>query len=658
MSYPIILNHSSINTSERLIPGKTMDKLIDLTTVKGVGDHMAQKIISQLGGEEELLKIVKNCEVDKLVSIDGVSQRKAIEIMNELLGNPSEQFLKTERTVQLYEEILEKIIKYTHTTHARNKILLLSPSQDIGKIQSNLNFVMNAKQMAANLPVKEVRKLLRNLNNPQEKKPHFDASKAILVENKEDYNYLLDLGLNRYYPIISAQEAGEIQEYELVIYVYSSGEIDFDDANNLILVSKESEELEIVPEKVLIYFFENEDIFKQVFELRKIIGKETVLDEVLKIIQELKDFKAKEIDFDKIVESVKLAADEEIKNTIQKVDLNGNEVLALLNQGMTDKIEKIFDEVIGKAKDNIKSQTDTEFDPFIRTYPLEIDEQELERIKKRELSNRQIIDFDNKVKAAKRLSDLRKSVDIEIKEALEFDYEFALGCFAYYYQLEPPEISNNFILEGALHLDLALDDEEHIQRVDYNLTDEENVAILTGANSGGKTTLLETMAQISIMTQMGLPVSALNAQIKLLDEIYFFSKKRSLDAGAFESFLRTFAPIATTDTQKLILLDELEAITELEAAVKIISSFIEFIKDSNSYAVIVTHMAREIMKYTQVRVDGIEAKGLDDNYNLIVDRTPRMNYLARSTPELILKMIHSRSDGKLKEVYSRILEKF
>jgi dsDNA-specific endonuclease/ATPase MutS2 len=69
-------------------------------------------------------------------------------------------------------------------------------------------------------------------------------------------------------------------------------------------------------------------------------------------------------------------------------------------------------------------------------------------------------------------------------------------------------------------------------------------------------------------------------------------------------------------------------------------------------------MAREIIKYAPVRVDGIEAKGLDEDYNLLVDRTPRMNYLARSTPELILKMIHSRSEGKLKEVYGKILEKF
>ena len=69
-------------------------------------------------------------------------------------------------------------------------------------------------------------------------------------------------------------------------------------------------------------------------------------------------------------------------------------------------------------------------------------------------------------------------------------------------------------------------------------------------------------------------------------------------------------------------------------------------------------MAMELMNYTDIRVDGIESKGLDENYNLIVDRTPKMNFLAKSTPELILKRIYEKSDDNLKQVYARILEKF
>lgn len=638
---------------------------MDITQVKGVGERMAQKIVQQLGGEQELIIAVENYEVDRISSIEGVSQRKAIEIINELSGNRTEEFLKTERALQLYEEIIEKILSYAHTSHAKNKILLLSPLKNPAKIESSIEFVMEAKRSVSNLPINHVRQLLNNLSLPQEVKPNYDPSIAILVENSDDYSYLVDLGLNRHYPIITAQEAGEIQEYEFVIYVYSSGELALDDDGNIIMVSRDSEVLEIIPESVLNYFTYNKTILNQVLELRNLLQKETVLGETLEILNELESLKYKEVDFDKAVNSAKKHADDKIKSSVINVDLKGDEVLALLNQGMTDKIEKIFDEVISKARADIKSETGTEFDPFLRTYPLEIDYAELERVKKQELSKKQIEIFDKKVKAAKRLSQIRKEVDDEIKEALEFDYQFALGCFAHYYHLKAPEIGESFRLEKALHLNLAntgdIDNQEileDIQKIDYSLFYPENVALLTGANSGGKTTLLETLAQISIMTHMGLPVCAEKAEVKLLDEVYFFSKQRSLDAGAFESFLRTFMPIVTTDKQKLILLDELEAITELEAAVKIISSFIELINDSDSFAVIVTHMAREIIKYAPVRVDGIEAKGLDQEYNLLVDRTPRMNYLARSTPELILKMIHSRSEGKLKDVYGKILEKF
>ena len=94
---------------------------------------------------------------------------------------------------------------------------------------------------------------------------------------------------------------------------------------------------------------------------------------------------------------------------------------------------------------------------------------------------------------------------------------------------------------------------------------------------------------------------------------------------------------------------------------KIIIGFIEHIQDDESYAVIVTHMAPEILKRTEnihIRTDGIEAKGLVSDYNLIVDRSPKINYLANSTPELILKKIYEKSEEPIKSVYKDILDKF
>ena len=160
---------------------------------------------------------------------------------------------------------------------------------------------------------------------------------------------------------------------------------------------------------------------------------------------------------------------------------------------------------------------------------------------------------------------------------------------------------------------------------------------------------------------MGLGVCSQEATIPQTDEVYYFTKKHSLNAGAFETFITSFIPVTIGKEKKLVLIDELESITELEAAIKIIIGFIEHIQNDKSYAIIVTHMAPEILKRTdniKIRTDGIEAKGLDENYNLIVDRTPKINYLANSTPELILRKRYEKSEEPLKSVYKDILDKF
>ena len=583
--------------------------------------------------------------------------------MNQLLNNPEYEFVKSERAMELYEDILHKILSYSNTSYSKNRILLLSPSKDIKKIHSQLDFVMNAKDHVSKLPIIKLRGLMKNLKEVSEAKAEYDPSKVILVESAEDNSYLTDLGLNQYYPIITASDSPLLQEemmnYDLVFYVYSQGMLDFEGMPNVIMINIDDNDYEIVPEKIINFFIENKELFTKVHEIQKIRNKESVLGDIIPIIEELDAIDKREVDIEKLVMSLKEEMDDELEKSIKQVDLEGDEILNLLNNNFPPKISKIFDEIISKRKEIIKEKTGISFDPFLRTYPIQIDDSEIERVILEQSSKKENDIFDIKRNAAIQLNAIKQKAIEEVEDVIRFDYEFCLGSFAYEYDLCKPVFGDEIKLKGALHLELALKkNKEDIQTVDYELSKKENVALLTGANSGGKTTLLETLTQISLMAQMGLPVSADEAEIKLFDEVYHFSKKRSLDAGAFESFLNVFIPIVTTKSEKLVLLDELEGITELDAAVKIISTFIDMIKESKSYGVIVTHMARELMEYTDIRVDGIEAKGLDENYNLIVDRTPKMNFLAKSTPELILKRIYEKSDDEIKEVYAKILEKF
>ena len=161
------------------------------------------------------------------------------------------------------------------------------------------------------------------------------------------------------------------------------------------------------------------------------------------------------------------------------------------------------------------------------------------------------------------------------------------------------------------------------------------------------------------MAQAGLPVPADKAYMPPFEEIYFFYKSRGVvSAGAFETTLKQFADIVTSEKPKLALFDEVEAITEPGSAANVIAGLIEILQhDTRSCTVICSHMAREIKEVTDtpVRIDGIEAQGLDENLELVVDRTPRFGYLARSTPELIVERLTKLSKGKKREVYERIL---
>ena len=263
---------------------------ITLQNIKGIGDKISEKILNSVGGEEELQKIVENVDVEKISNIEGISQRKAIEIMNQLLNNPEYEFIKSDRAMELYEDIINKILSYSNTTYSKNRILLLSPSKDINQINSKLDFVMNAKEHVSQLPIIKLRGLMKNLKEVEEAKPEYDPSKVILVETEEDNSYRTDLGLNQYYPILTASDSPllkeEIMNYDLVFYVYSHGILDFEGMPNLIMINIDENDYEIVPEKIINFFIQKKNLFSRVQEIQKIRNKESVLGETVQKINE------------------------------------------------------------------------------------------------------------------------------------------------------------------------------------------------------------------------------------------------------------------------------------------------------------------------------------------------------------------------------------
>ncbi|MDO8641928.1 MAG: hypothetical protein Q7R33_10420, partial [Nitrosarchaeum sp.] len=276
---------------------------------------------------------------------------------------------------------------------------------------------------------------------------------------------------------------------------------------------------------------------------------------------------------------------------------------------------------------------------FNTTIPVTIDEKELEKIIKQQSSNEFIGLSETIRKNAQKLKQIPSKLT-ELQEALIL-FDFCSGISKFIDQTFTfPASSDDFSLLNSENLLL-----EKAQPISFHLNQENKCSILTGANSGGKTTLIEHILQSISLFQLGLPTKGI-LKTPIFSEIYYFAKnKGSMSKGAFETLLTQMSKIQP-GKKTLILADEIESVTEPGVAGKIICATAEYFIKQDCFLVIATHLGQEIQKYLPqyARIDGIEAKGLDENYELIVDHNPVLGRLANSTPELIVERLANSQD--------------
>lgn len=233
-------------------------------------------------------------------------------------------------------------------------------------------------------------------------------------------------------------------------------------------------------------------------------------------------------------------------------------------------------------------------------------------------------------------------------------YDF-IGCLADFHKDSTlPSLGDAFVVNSGKNLFL-----DKPQPISFHLTQDHRCSILTGANSGGKTTLLEHLLQVVVLAQMGFGVVG-RCEVPVFSEVYYFAKnKGSTSKGAFETLLNQLAKIKP-GKHTLILADEIEAVTEPGVAAQIISATCHYFTSRNCFLVIATHLGQEIVKNLppHARVDGIEAKGLNEDMELIVDHNPVLGRLANSTPELIIeKLAKTQKNDYFKYLHTCLVEK-
>ncbi|GGL72043.1 MutS-related protein [Halocalculus aciditolerans] len=267
------------------------------------------------------------------------------------------------------------------------------------------------------------------------------------------------------------------------------------------------------------------------------------------------------------------------------------------------------------------------------------------------------------------VDDARADVDAAVEAVDDIAFALSLARFADAFDLTRPTlVDDGLAVVGARNLDLEAEGES-VQPIDYGvgvhalgasangasgadgitfgedatgtpMPSDDAVAVLTGANSGGKTTVLETLCEVSVLAHLGLPVPAEHAEVPVVDAVVFHRRHASFNAGVLESTLKSVVPPVTAEGKTIMLVDEFEAITEPGSAADLLHGLVTLTVDRGALGVFVTHLADDLEPLPDAaRVDGIFAEGLTPDLELEVDYQPRFGVVGRSTPEFIVSRL-------------------
>jgi DNA mismatch repair protein MutS2 len=660
---------------------------MDLTAISGVGEKTAEAL-AELDDPERALS---EGDVAALARVSGVTEGRAAQIARAAIREQHDddgRFLATDRAREVYREVLGLLQERTVTTYAEKRLETFYPSASESRVEEARAFAeaaMTREPDGAVLAALEgvaplegagdvrIRDRCLATTDAERYSEAREAVPELSVEVVDDARDLAELARG-YATVIALDESFAGVDVE--------GDVRVDPA------ALDRPE-EVVPERTLAFFATNRDRIEaaaavhraadvdapcDLDHLESALGR---LDEDGSVAgdDELDRLTNAAEDLDAAVATAESVANDRLREAIreQDVTIEGADLLSLVEQGagvdsiLDRELTAEFEAAVAEARQHLVDAlelTDSEAEharrafPDRPAFPVEHDEAAVSRLREALTTERDRRATRLKRDLASDLDEFREPAEDLVRAALELDVELAVARFARDFDCVMPELGGAGVAIEGGKSPLLDESWEYVEPVDYGV---DGVALLSGVNSGGKTSLLDLVAAVVVLAHMGMPVPAEGARVQRFEQLHYHAKTQgTLDAGAFESTLQEFAGMVDGAAGRLVLVDELESITEPGASAKIIAGILEALR-GEATAVFVSHLAGEIREVADfdVQVDGIEAKGLADG-ELVVDRSPVKDHLARSTPELIVEKLAEDGAGSERqgEFYAELLEKF
>jgi hypothetical protein len=543
-----------------------------------------------------------------------------------------ESIFRTRDAKLVHQRVLTLLASHFYFPDTKNIFACFPFTSDFEQIKKRQEFFKN-------IPENFARSFLQELQTPKASwKPLYDA--IVATENEPTFMQLQNLGIPVKY-VNTRYDIAELEDYDLVQV------IDCENYSSFLEQLPQSIFLSSIDDAYLERYVELLSSWRKNIELLKSSELPEEIQNIVYQLSQLSSLFHEPLNDAISYEGLQSALDimnARVSQELQRLTLSGSSVVELLHK---QKLPTAFESIVKKA---IKESELPEH-LFTMTIPITLDEEEIDKLLKEQHTTRYVQTADNLQKNADSLRKIPEQLSLLSDYLLYFDFISGIAEFLMHEEHTFPESSENIYLHTGKNIFL-----ECGQPISFNLGEQHRCSILTGANSGGKTTLLEHVLQVISLFQLGLPIQG-NAKMPLFTDIYYFAKsKGSMSKGAFETLLTQMARIKV-GRKTLILADEIEAVTEPGIAGEIVAATAEYFLQQGCFLIIATHLGKEIQQIIPVgaRIDGIEAKGLDENFNLIVDHNPVLGKLANSTPELIVeRMANTEKNQYFSYLYERL----
>ncbi|MFW6018757.1 MAG: helix-hairpin-helix domain-containing protein, partial [Halapricum sp.] len=599
---------------------------MELESVPGVGAKTAEALASLEDAERALAE----GDVATLARAPGISEGRAARIARAAIQTRHDDhgdFLATDRTREIYREILGLLQERTVTDDAAARLRTLYPSAAPSRIREVQEFTREALSRQPDPATLDALSGVEPLEAPgdvrvrdrclvtADAERYAEAREAIpevSVEVVEDTRQLAELARS-YATVIVLDEEFAGVDLEGDVRVQPDA-----------LDRPES----VVPERTLSFFAANRRSLQAAIAVHRAADLESpcdldTLESALEMLDsdgtprgddELDRLTTAVDDLDVAVSTAESVANDRLREAIEERDvtIEGTDLLSLVERGagvdslLSRELADEYDAAVAAAREHLIDALElAETEAIARrafpdepTYPVEHTEDVVARLREELTTTRDRRATRLKRDLANELADLRKAAEDLVDAALELDVELAVARFSADFGCTLPVIDEldesddvgplpeptdtvdcGVAIEGGRSplLDVSF---EAVEPVDYHVS---GVALLSGVNSGGKTSTLDLIAVVVVLAHMGLPVPADAARVTRIDELHYYAKTQgTLDAGAFESTLREFGDLVTgvaEDRETLVLVDEMESITEPGASANIMAGILEALEE-------------------------------------------------------------------------------